>query len=84
MKINQAIKLMKTLDNISIEQLNENRYTIALKEYDEDFKRVVCIIDNNQIEYCLVDLYNNSCNYEAIDLDQLKQLQEFVKILQNI
>ena len=84
MKINQAIKLMKTLDNICIEQLNENRYKISLKEYDEDFKRIVCIIDHDQVEYCLDDLYNNGCNYEAIDFEQLKQLQEFVKILQNI
>ena len=84
MKINEAIKLMKSLTNIKIDQLSANRYRIYLKEYDDEFKRVVCFIDGDRIEYCLDDLYNNGCDCEQIDFEQLNELQQFVKMLQNI
>ena len=84
MKINKAIELMKYLDEIYITQLNQNRYEIGLKDYDDDFKRVVCIVDNDCVEYCLDDLYNNGCNYEQIDFEQLNKLQNFIKMLKNI
>lgn len=84
MKINEAIKLMKSLTNIEIDQLSANRYRIYLKEYDDEFKRVVCIIDGDRVEYCLDDLYNNGCDYEQIDFEQLNELQQFVKMLQSI
>lgn len=84
MKINEVIKLMKSLTNIEIEQLSANRYRIGLKEYDDEFKRVVCIIDDDSVEYCLEDLYNNGCNYEQIDFEQLNELQQFVKMLHSM
>ena len=81
MNINKAIKLMKSLDNIHIEHVGGNRYFVRVKEYNDDYKPVICIIDGDNIEYYLDDLYNNSSNVEEIDFDQLNILQEFVKML---
>ena len=84
MRIDKAIKLMKSLENIHIELVEDNRYFVRVKEYDDDYKPVICIIDGDDIEYYLDDLYNNSSNVEEIDFDQLNVLQEFVKMLKNI
>lgn len=84
MRIDKAIKLMKSLDNIHIELVEDNRYFVRVKEYDDDYKPVICIIDGDDIEYHLDNLYNNSSNVEKIDFDQLNVLQEFVKMLKNI
>lgn len=82
MEIDKAIKLMKSLDEIYIKQVDDDRYIVGLQEHDEDFKPVICIIDGKDITYCLGDLYNNGCDYEDIDFEQLGKLQKFVAMLQ--
>lgn len=84
MKIDKAIKLMKSLDNISIEIVDDNRYFVRVKEYNDDYKPVICIIDGEDVEYHLDNLYNNSSNVEEIDFDQLNVLLNFVKTLHGI
>ena len=82
MEIDKAIKLMKSLDEIYINQVEDDRYIIGLRERDEDFKPVICIIDGKDITYCLDDLYNNGSDCEEIDFDQLGKLQTFVTMIQ--
>lgn len=82
MNINKAVELMKLLDEFYINQVDDDRYIIGVKEYDDDFRPVICIIDGERIDYCLDDLYNNGCAYEPIDFEQLNKLQRFVKIMQ--
>lgn len=82
MEIDKAIKLMKSLDEIYIKQVDNDRYIVGLQERDADFKPVICIIDGKDITYCLDDLYNNGCDSEAIDFDQLYKLQKFIAMIQ--
>ena len=82
MEIDKAIKLMKSLDEIYIKQVDKIRYIIGVKEYNDDFKPVICIIDGKDITYCLDDVYNNSNNYEEIDFEQLYKLQKFIAMIQ--
>ena len=84
MKIDKSIKFMKCLDDVTILEKLNGSYDVMLKEYDDDLKPIVCNIDGDTITYYMSDVYNNSCDYEEIDFDQLNKLQEFVKILKEI
>lgn len=84
MKIDKAIKFMKILDEVSIEEVDKDRYVIRIKKYNTKFRQVICIIDCGQIEYCLEDLYNNGRDYEPIDFEQLNKLQQFTTMLQTM
>ena len=39
--------------------------------------------DYNEVEYCVSDCYNCSQNYITIDIEQLRKMMEFVKLLKD-
>ena len=84
MKIDKAIKFMKYLDDVTILEQLDGSYDVMLKQYDDELKPISCNINGDTITYSMGDVYDNGCDYEEIDFDQLNKLQEFVKILKEI
>lgn len=84
MTIDKAIKFMKCLDDVTILEQLDGSYDVMLKQYNDELKPIICNINGDRISYSISDVYNNGCDCEEIDFDQLNKLQDFVKMLKEM
>lgn len=76
------LRFLELAKEFIVEQRENGDYKITF-ECREDYDIVAFIDTNREVEYCVSDCYNCSQNYISIDIEQLRKMMEFVKLLKD-
>lgn len=81
-EIKNNLRFLELSKDFAVKQLENGDYEITF-ECREDYDIVAFIDTNGEVEYCVSDCYDCGQNYITIDIEQLKKMMEFVKLLKD-
>ena len=76
------LRFLELSKDFAVEQLENGDYEVRFK-CGEDYDIVAFIDTKGEVEYCVSDCYNCSQNYITIDIERLRKMMDFVKLLKD-
>lgn len=82
MNMKEKLELLSLADKFTVTE-SKDYFRITTNNTDEDYKPIMAEIDKatNEISYYMFDIGNNSCDMEEINIEELKDLMNFCKLL---
>lgn len=84
MNVKDKLDLLAKSSKFVITERTSSLYDVSFKEWRADNNKDICAcVDtkSREISYYMTDLYDNSSDFEEIDLERLNELIEFCKLL---
>lgn len=83
--IKDKLDLLAKSSKFVITERTPSRYDVSFKEwnYNDDYKEICATVntENREISYYMADLYDNSNNFEEIDMKRLNELIKYCQLL---
>lgn len=83
--IKDKLDLLAKSSNFVITKRTSSMYDVSFKEWNDDggYKEICALVntESRKISCYMTDLYDNSSDFEEIDLERLNELIEYCQLL---